>query len=112
MLMYMESELRYIYVAAMLLLLSLAESGIVFVLYAENGVHEQCWFCMACQSERGRSGLYFTYVEGCEVNSAECCVHLVGNVHVESFVVCTKYHKIQGWCEGIVASFPSSLVGF
>ena len=32
-------------------------------------------------------------------------------MHVESFVACTV-GKMAGWCESIVVSFPSSLVGF
>ena len=103
------------------------------------GVYEQCWLCMVCMvlwymvcmvcwslsyvvklycfiaAEHGRYGS----MEDSGVSNAEYLVHLV---HMNRLHACRvlwgvytcqlEWHKMQGWCESVLVSFPSSLVGF
>ena len=58
------------------------------------------------------------YVGGCGVSSAEYSIHLVGGNRLSACREFFGVHSWQngtkcmhGWCEIVVVSFPSSLVG-
>ena len=88
-----------------------------FSLYAETGVHEQCWVCMACWSLNCEILLLLnmadiwivSYLEDSGVRDAEYLVHLVCMNRLSAYRECCGVHSWQngtrcrnGECCGVI----------
>ena len=84
------------------------------------GVHEQCWVCMVCWSLSYVVNCCWTWqiwIDG-RLWSEQCWVTCSFSAMNRLREFCGvhswqhEWHKMLGWCESVVVSFPSSLVGF